>query len=222
MVTMGRKRGIIPAFFTQRPADFDKRLAAQADVLILMRQRQDVDLKRYREYLGEQAEQAASFGRGEAVVILPDGDRFLTTFYPRQSKHISNTPKAETAYQRFAQAAPTRVRPGDKTPTGLTHRYKFTPALLPTRPTPDETPPNTAQDDSAAKLPSRPERLSRQQPDKYQRGLQVWNEGNKSIRKLAQALDLNFNQARDLIDGLHTRGLINKYDKEGSDEEEGV
>ncbi|MGB8344976.1 MAG: hypothetical protein WCD86_08835, partial [Ktedonobacteraceae bacterium] len=186
MVTMGRKRGIIPAFFTQRPADFDKRLAAQADVLILMRQRQDVDLKRYREYLGEQAEQAASFGRGEAVVILPDGDRFLTTFYPRQSKHISNTPKAETAYQRFAQAAPTRVRPGDKTPTGLSHRYKFTPApSAAAEPTPGET-----------------------APDRYVLAAEQWKNGATSVRKLATALGVTYYQANQLYQQIKAKRLI--------------
>jgi hypothetical protein len=211
MVTMGRKRGIIPAFFTQRPADFDKRLAAQADVLILMRQRQDVDLKRYREYLGEQAEQAASFGRGEAVVMLPNGEKFLTTFYPRRSKHISNTPTAETAYQRFAHAAPERLRPLDR--MGQTHRYHFTPAASPEKPAPGKHA-TEAVCATPSLLPDRPRQM-----DKYQRGLQAWNEGHQSIRKLAAALGLNFNQARDLIDAMHQRGLINKYGKDEGDEE---
>ena len=101
MVTMGRKRGVIPAYFTQRIADFDKRIAAQADLYILMRQRQDVDINRYKEYIGDEAKQAASFGVGEGMVILPSGERFLTTFYERASQHVSNTPKAETAMRRF-------------------------------------------------------------------------------------------------------------------------
>lgn len=210
MVTMGRKRGIIPAFFTQRPADFDKRLAAQADLLILMRQRQDVDLKRYREYLGEQAEQAASFGRGEAVVIPPDDDAFVTTFYPRQSQHLSHTPTAEAAYRRFAKDAPARMRPGEKTAMGRSHRQRFTPAR-------GKTPPDGAQG-GGADLPVRQARSMQPPPSNYQRGLEAWNEGHNSIRKLAQALDLNFNQARDVINALHQRGLINKYAKEDSDE----
>jgi predicted GIY-YIG superfamily endonuclease len=38
----------------------------------------------------------------------------------------------------------------------------------------------------------------------------AWNRGNDSIRKLSRALDINFNQARDLINGLYLKGLIRK------------
>jgi len=148
VVTTGRKRGIIPAFFTQRPADFDKRLAAQADLLILMRQRQDVDLARYKEYLGEQARTAATFGRGEAVLILPDGEKLHTTFYPRQSRHVSHTPTAETAYQRFAPSPLFRVQvPGTGPGARSERRYTFHPAVPGTTATGGNAPSSTAEQD---------------------------------------------------------------------------
>ncbi len=102
MANAGRKRGIIPAFFDQRPANFDKRLAAENDIYILMRQRQDVDIARYKKYAGtDLAEQSKTFANGEGIIITPEAVPFVARFYKRKSKHVSTTPKAEAAMKRF-------------------------------------------------------------------------------------------------------------------------
>jgi hypothetical protein len=214
MVTMGRKRGIIPAFFTQRPADFDKRIASQADLLILMRQRQDVDVQRYKEYLGkEAAEAAASLGLGEGFVIPSDGKWFRTTFYPRQSRHSSNTPKAETAYRLFAHpgrvSRPAHVAQGSQ--SRMNRRTHFIPLSQP-QAFPSE--PQEEEDLLADLAPLCVKEPGAIRQNKYECALQAWNGGARSIRKLSAELGLNFNQARDIIDELHHRGLINKYEKE--------
>jgi DNA segregation ATPase FtsK/SpoIIIE-like protein len=48
---------------------------------------------------------------------------------------------------------------------------------------------------------------------KYDRAIQAWNDGSKSIRRLAETMELNFNQARDLINDMHNKGFINKYER---------
>lgn len=50
-------------------------------------------------------------------------------------------------------------------------------------------------------------------PRKYQGPVATWKNGNKSIRKMATALKLHFNEARELVNEMHQLGLINKYDK---------
>lgn len=50
-------------------------------------------------------------------------------------------------------------------------------------------------------------------PRKYQLPVATWNNNNKSIRKMATALNLHFNEARELVNEMHQLGLINKYDK---------
>ena len=136
MSNTGRKRGIIPAWFDQRPANFDKRLAAESDIYVYMRQRQDVDLKRYANAIGiDLALQAKTFEDGEGVVSLPKGEPFLTIFNERKSKHVSHTPRAEAAIKRFgtsgAQAPRTGYpvhRTGQEHSPVIMRRHRFTPS----------------------------------------------------------------------------------------------
>lgn len=42
----------------------------------------------------------------------------------------------------------------------------------------------------------------------YQRALDAWEGGARSIRKIQDVLDLNFNQARELLEEMQKLGLI--------------
>ena len=105
MTNQGRSLGIIPAWFDQRPANFDKRFAAESDVLIIMRQSQDVDIRRFTRILGpELGARVSTLQNGEAIVVMPGYRPFVTQFYKRKSRHLSHTPRAETAILRFGRA----------------------------------------------------------------------------------------------------------------------
>ncbi len=160
MSNTGRKRGIIPAWFDQRPANFDKRLAAESDIYVYMRQRQDVDLKRYANAIGiDLALQAKTFEDGEGVVSLPKGEPFLTMFNERKSKHISHTPRAEAAIKRFGTSAvpvpgtvPSTVSSSTQFHAPLKRRHKFTPSTAGTIGTGSENKPQ-AQIEEAGPVP---------------------------------------------------------------------
>jgi hypothetical protein len=110
MVNTGRKRGIIPVWFDQRPANLDKRLIAQSDIYIFMRQSQDVDIKRYEQVLGPDfAARATQLANGQAIVKIPDIPVFVTQFYERRSTHVSHTPTVAKAIERFGHR--TREKP---------------------------------------------------------------------------------------------------------------
>ena len=74
----------------------------------------------------------ADLADGEGIVILPKQRPFMTRFYKRRSKHISNTPRAAMAMERFGTGMstpkePVPVYPG-RVQTGVMRRHKFTPS----------------------------------------------------------------------------------------------
>ncbi len=82
-----------------------------------------------------QSLQAKTFEDGEGVVSLPKGEPFLTMFNKRKSKHVSHTPRAEAAIQRFGTSGAQAPRTGysvhrreyEHSP-GMMRRHRFTPS----------------------------------------------------------------------------------------------
>ena len=117
---MGRKRGLIQVYMCQRISGFKKSVMAESDMYIFGRARLDNDLTRYMHYIDpatlgfgldvrgakDKAKKVlASLGSGQFVVCMPDGTQFVSCFYERESKHISHTPKAQQAEERYAPKA---------------------------------------------------------------------------------------------------------------------
>jgi hypothetical protein len=105
LATTGRKRGLLPVVLTQRISEIDKSVIAQMGVRVLMRAALKNDLDAYMSYIGKtsgiSSEDIAAFTRGQAVVCLPGGTQIVTTFNERESEHISHTPQAAAAMQKF-------------------------------------------------------------------------------------------------------------------------
>src|SRR5205823_6502282 len=82
------------------------KIIAQSEIYVLMKQTLNNDLDRYMELVNPQvatAQEIAAFSRGQAVVIAPTGEQFVTTFDQRRSaSDRSTSPKAATAKERFA------------------------------------------------------------------------------------------------------------------------
>jgi hypothetical protein len=199
--TMGRKRGLTPCFFNQRIADLDKRVMAQANLYFLGKQRLDIDLKRYMQYVNADIatpRQIAAFAPGQFIVSLADGTQFITTFYERRSRHTSHAPRVTTALKRYGEEGTTPVSP------------LFLPAASPKTPAAVQRPPETTgappPPTHTVEQRSTPQRLS----VRLERALVAWNKGHSSVRKLARALGVTHHQARDLIDELDRYGLIEK------------
>jgi hypothetical protein len=111
LATRGRKYGLTPFYYTQYISQIHKDVVRQSGILVLMRQMQDIDLRRYGEYLALDALRRAAiraFPAGKAVVCLPDGAQPVVQFYLRETVHPSHTPKARAAVVKFAHTAPDR------------------------------------------------------------------------------------------------------------------
>jgi len=109
LVERGRKRGIIPCLFCQRISEIKKTIMAQSGVHILMRQTAHPDLALYMKYLTPLGDLTATqfqariraFGPGKGVIRLPDGRQLVRTFHKSKSEHLSHTPSALAALNRF-------------------------------------------------------------------------------------------------------------------------
>lgn len=107
IIAIGGKRGISPVILTQRFAQVNKKIMAQSEVLFIMKQTFDIDLKRCMEFVKKSTaieEQIAEFKQGQGVYIAADGSQLLTRFHQRRSSgERSHTPKAEMA-RRYAMS----------------------------------------------------------------------------------------------------------------------
>lgn len=173
VIATGGKRGITPVILTQRFAETNNKIMAQSELRFILRQTQDNDLARCVKYVRSEtatAQQIASFTKGQGVFVGEDGTQLVTTFNQRKSDGSrSGTPGVE-AVERFAHTPLTFQRPATRSV-----RHEEEPRTLAPRPAP------------------------RQKVDSLVvRGADAWMAGQQSIDKLAYALGLNFNQARQL------------------------
>src|SRR5437660_208575 len=107
IIAIGGKRGISPVILTQRFAQVNKKIIAQSEVMFIMKQTFDIDLRRCMEFVKKATateEQIAEFKQGQGVYIAADGSQVLTRFHQRRSSgERSHTPKAEMA-RRYAMS----------------------------------------------------------------------------------------------------------------------
>lgn len=168
----GGKRGLTPVVMSQRFAETNNKIIAQSELRFILRQTQDNDLDRCKKYVRAEVatpQQIASFVKGQGVFVGEDGTQIVTRFYPRESDGSrSGTPTID-AVERFKDAPLTLQRPAAG---------------------PD------ARTDAAPGPAQRSVRSKEE--DLVQRGADAWMAGQQSIDKLAFALGLNFNQARQL------------------------
>jgi Helicase HerA, central domain len=103
----GRKRGLVPALFAQRISLLNKDVMFPG-VYFLMQQTMHTDLAMYMQYVQcgdltvkQVKSRISSFGRGKAIVKLPDSQR-IVTFNHRRSEHTSHTPTSQAAINKYA------------------------------------------------------------------------------------------------------------------------
>jgi hypothetical protein len=130
LATRGRSLGLVPSYFTQNISELHKSVMRQCGMYWLMRQTLDNDLERYQEFLHHGSPSKVktmirSFSAGQAIVLLPSGERLKTTFHPRESKHASNTPTVRGLLHRL-QAEQTPPVPCATEPARPVARKKYT------------------------------------------------------------------------------------------------
>ncbi len=193
LATKGRKRGLTPILLTQRISELEKSVMAQANIYMLMKQSLDNDLDRYMDYVNRSVatrEQIAAFGPGQAIVKMPDGTQFTTTFHQRVSAHISHTPRAAAAVARY------QSRPQNTTPPGVV----TAPLSVPTVQMRDDGEPYTQTMPTAS--------LKAPVASDIERALVAWNAGHSSVTKLQYELGVTHNKAYKLYQQLKERRLI--------------
>lgn len=101
LLTTGGKRGLTPVILSQRFAETNNKIMAQAELRFILRQTHDTDLDRCMKYVGKGSatrEQIQAFAKGEGVFISDDGTQLVTRFNTRRSDGSrSHTPGAEAA-----------------------------------------------------------------------------------------------------------------------------
>ncbi|GAC1359931.1 MAG: hypothetical protein NVSMB38_43760 [Ktedonobacteraceae bacterium] len=189
IIAVGGKRGLTPTILTQRFAQVNKKIMAQSEVIFLMRQTMDNDLKRCMEYVKKSTatvEEISMFERGQGIYIGTDGTQFVTTFKKRRSDgNRSHSPKAAMA-MRYAQM------PRPQVVNSNASQLKRTP------------------------MPDIPEKETsvpvRKAEDKNGKAIAIWEslmERNEAkLRPFAEAMELKETKAYELLTELADAGLI--------------
>jgi hypothetical protein len=112
LATRGRKRGLVPLLFCQKISEVAKTVLSPG-TYFLLKQSVTVDQKRYLEILDKTDTLAfmsekqimqyiGSLPPGKAFVKLATGEQRIVQLYERSSQHISHTPKAVAAMNRYS------------------------------------------------------------------------------------------------------------------------
>lgn len=112
LASRGRKRGLVPALFTQRFSHIAKEVLSPG-TYILLAQNLHTERKRYLDYIlpvGEfkyyterqTMQRIGDLKPGEAIVKLADGQQAVAQFYECRSPHVARTPRAQAAINRYA------------------------------------------------------------------------------------------------------------------------
>lgn len=115
LASRGRKRGLVPALFTQKFSHIAKEVLSPG-TYILCGQNLHTERKRYLDYVlpvGEfkyyterqTMQRIGDLVAGEAIVKLSDNTQVVTQFYECRSEHVARTPKAQAAQQRYEHAS---------------------------------------------------------------------------------------------------------------------
>jgi hypothetical protein len=112
VITTGGKRGITPVILSQRLAETNNQIMAQAELRFILRQTHDTDLARAMKHVKQSVatpEQIATFAQGQGVFVGNDGSQFVTRFYERESDGgRSGTPQTEDARRVVEEPLPAR------------------------------------------------------------------------------------------------------------------
>jgi len=193
ITAVGGKRGLTPKILSQRIAQTNNKIIAQAEVKFIMRQTHDSDVERCMKDVkksGVTPEQIAAFAQGQGVYIGADGTQIVTHFKKRESDGSrSNTPKAATAMRYVGKTY--------NGPTATTVSRETTPR--PSSADNEELP----QQRDVAPLPQPiiPEKDNRPMAADIDlaEAIEAYNAGATSRRKLADKFGMNENQGLNLL-----------------------
>jgi hypothetical protein len=184
MVRRGGKRGLGLVLAAQRIAELDKR-AMQSIWKFLFQQGEEIDLARYTA-LGLDRSEVIELRQGECFVFSPSVIGFKTMFRTRHSEHQGHTPG-------LAQLV-THLRRMKSLDAVSARSYTSVDA--------------SDQGDDQAAQPERTTRTNAKTLD--ERGIEAWNNGAMSGRKLAAALSLTEGAGNQLMNRLLAKGLIQR------------
>jgi hypothetical protein len=187
VLAVGGSLGLFPVILTQRISQVAKKIVAQSELAFLLKQTMDLDINRYQSFTTVQKEKIRALKQGQGIYVDIEGVSSVHMFHKRTSSDsMSRTPSVNVP-----QKSKQPIEDYDELP--------------------DLWVENEQDEEELPVVPVK--RTASSKPSKYDRALKAWNAGNKSIRRLAEALNLNFNQARDMINDMHNNGIINKHDR---------
>jgi hypothetical protein len=186
VLAVGGSLGLFPVILTQRISQVAKKIVAQSELAFLLKQTMDLDINRYQSFTTVQKEKIRALKQGQGIYVDIEGASSIHQFHKRTSSDsMSRTPSVNVPQK-------------SKQPI---EDY-------------DDLPDLWEDDEDDDPLPVvQSKRTAPPKPSKYDRAVKAWNAGNRSIRRLADAMELNFNQARDLINDMHNKGIINKHER---------
>lgn len=230
VVRRGRKRGMGFTLACQRIAEINKS-ALQANWTFLMRQTQAADFRLYKHF-GIEAKEAMELRAGDAFVFPPGKPMERHRFRLRRSPHGAKTPGLEelrTHQQRLA-SSPSAEAPLPRLPEQRVRSTATKEGARSLYAVPRANEEGTLQEDALRSQPRPPftlvpaeesggeegEEVSETDQDEdlnereqlYMKALDAWANNARSIRKIQEALDLGFNEARELLEEMHGLGLI--------------
>lgn len=235
LVSNGRSNGYTVCFATQSLTYIAKWAIKSCQIKVFMRHAEKNDLDMCETIINPRVatrEQIESFPKGVGVVFGFTPQPMVVKFDRKQSRDESETPGIErlrAAQQRtFAKQSPVArtvtQEPTTKPELTLDDLLKLIRLMPDVDPEDSRYSSHYEEEEEYYERPVKvirmPELPKRQEvPAKYARAFSAWNAGHKSIRKMMNELNIKFNEARELIEEMHEKGLIDKYDKGGEEEE---
>lgn len=188
VIAVGGSLGLFPVTLTQRIAQTNNKVIGQPELMFLFKQKMDSDFNRYKNFTNVSVDQIKALGQGQGIFVSYEGDSSIHAFHKRTSSD--------------AMSATPRYNPNPGKPAPKTR-------LL------EDEDVDAYEEEPLPKLPVRPS-LRNSVParaSKYERALAAWNAGNKSSRKLAQALGISKDKAWRAIQEMKNLGLIQESEE---------
>jgi hypothetical protein len=94
VLAFGGSLGLFPVILTQRIAQVSKKIMGQPELLFLMKQTLDIDLKRYQDFTSVSTEKVRALQQGHGIFVNYEGKSSLHKFHKRTSSDaMSSTPR---------------------------------------------------------------------------------------------------------------------------------
>ncbi len=201
VIAVGGSYGLSPVIMTQRIAQVSKKIIGQPELMFLLKQTMDNDIKRYRDFTTIVSEKdIRSFPVGAGVFVGYDGSEKIVQFNKRRSDDsMSKSPRADAARKYLDIEEELASMPDLYSDDDDNERYPDTQEL-------EEI---EVENNVPLHIPApiMPEKGRRAEDIELSAAIALWNAGYNSRRKLAGILGITENQAQKLMDTIKSQAV---------------